>query len=57
MPKKQLYMTENDKLERQAGLESYLRMIVNRKDTRNSEPVIEFLNLNDFCPEILFNVP
>ena len=57
MPKKQLYMTEKDTLERQAGLESYLRMIVNRKDTRNSEPVIEFLNLNDFCPEILFNVP
>jgi len=30
---------------------------VNRKDTRNSLHVAEFLNLNNFCPEIMFNVP
>ena len=38
-------------------MELYLREVVNRKDTRNSEPVVEFLNLRDFCPEIMFNVP
>ena len=30
---------------------------MNRKDTRNSYPLIMFLNLQEFCPEIIFNVP
>ena len=56
-PGKKLFMTDKDKDERQNGLENYLKIIVNRKDTRNSQPVIEFLNINEFCPEIMFNVP
>ena len=50
-------MTEKDTEERQRSLEQYLKHLVNRKDTRNSLPMIEFLNLHEFCPEIMFNVP
>jgi len=35
-PGKKLFMTDKDKDERQNGLENYLKIIVNRKDTRNS---------------------
>ena len=55
--KKFLFMTERDTEERQRGLDLYLKTLVNRKDTRNSQPVIEFLKISDFCPEIMFNVP
>lgn len=50
-------MSESDKEERQRSLELYLKELVNRKDTRNSLPVVEFLNLHEFCPEIMYNVP
>lgn len=42
-PPKKLFMTERDTDERQRGLDLYLKTLVNRKDTRNSQPVIEFL--------------
>lgn len=57
LPSKKLFMSENEKEERQRGLESYLKELVNRKDTRNSLPVVEFLKLHEFCPEIMYNVP
>lgn len=56
-PGKKLFMTEKDTDERMRGLDIYLKTLVNRKDTRNSEPVIKFLKINEFCPEIMFNVP
>ena len=50
-------MTDADKDERQRALDYYLKTLVNRKDTRNSLPVIEFLKIHQFCPEIMYNVP
>ena len=50
-------MTEKDTEERQKGLEMYLKELINRKDTRNSLPIVQFLNLHEFCPEVMFNVP
>ena len=50
-------MSETEKEERQRGLELYLKTLANRKDTRNSLPVVEFLKLHEFCPEIMYNVP
>jgi len=57
LPRKKVFMNERDLEERQRGLENYLKDIVNRKDTRNSQPVVEFLNLHDVWPEIMYNVP
>jgi hypothetical protein len=50
-------MSSDAQEERQRGLEYYLKSLVNRKDTRNSRPVVEFLNLYKTCPEIMYNVP
>ena len=52
-----LLMNENDKNERQAQLEYFLRELVNRKETRNSIHLIDFLGLDKFCPEIIYSVP
>jgi len=57
LPRKKFYMSERDTDDRQRGLESYLKELVNRKDTRNSLPVVEFLNLHEVCPEVMYNVP
>lgn len=57
LPRKKFYMSERDIDERQRGLEAYLKEVVNRKDTRNSLPVVEFLNLHEVCPEVMYNVP
>lgn len=57
LPRKRVFMNERDTDERQRGLDLYLKELTNRKDTRNSQPVVEFLNLHEFCPEILYNVP
>ena len=50
-------MSERDTIDRQEKLELYLRTVINRKDTRNSRLVVDFLNLYSACPEILYNVP
>ena len=59
LPKKRvnLFMSPADVEDRQRGLEQYLRALINRKDTRNSQPVVDFLNLYQTCPEIMYNVP
>ena len=59
LPRKKvnLFMSSDAQEERQRGLEHYLRSLINRKDTRNSRPIIEFLNLYQTCPEIMFNMP
>jgi len=59
LPKKRVnvFMSEQNSNERQRGLDSYLRLLVNRKDTRNSRPIVDFLNLYQTCPEILYNIP
>ena len=56
-PKKLFLLSEDDKRERRYGLEQFIKALVNRKDTRNSLQVIKFLELQTFCPEIIFNVP
>lgn len=57
LPQKKLFLSSRDTAERQQGLEAYLKELINRKDTRNSLPITRFLNLDSFCPEIMFNVP
>ena len=59
LPKKRVnvFMSERDTIDRQEKLELYLRTVINRKDTRNSRLVVDFLNLYSACPEILYNVP
>mmetsp|Transcript_603 Transcript_603/g.798 ORF Transcript_603/g.798 Transcript_603/m.798 type:complete len:113 (+) Transcript_603:339-677(+) len=59
LPRKKvnLFMSPADQEERQRGLELYLKALVNRKDTRNSRALVEFLNLYETCPEIMYNVP
>ena len=59
LPRKRikLLMTDDNLFERQNGLQQYLRELVNRTDTRNSRHVVQFLNLHEFCPEIIYNVP
>lgn len=50
-------MSEVDKDKRASQLEDYLRILIRRSETRNSLSLIEFLDMNSFCPEIIFNVP
>ena len=59
LPRKKInaFMSSDAQEERQRGLEYYLKSLINRKDTRNSPPVVEFLNLYKTCPEIMYNVP
>ena len=52
-----IFFSDEDKRERRAGLELFIKALVNRKDTRNSVHLIKFLDLQNFCPEIIFNVP
>ena len=52
-----LFFNDDDKRERRYGLEQFIKTIVNRKDTRNSNALNKFLELSTFCPEITFNVP
>ena len=57
LPPKKYFMNDKDHDERQKMLEQYLRDIINRKETRNSKAVIEFLAIDKFCPEIIYSVP
>ena len=52
-----IFFSDEDKRERRYGLEQFIKALVNRKDTRNSIWLIKFLELETFCPEIIFNVP
>ena len=52
-----IFFNDEDKRERRHGLELFIKALVNRKDTRNSNAIIKFLELSTFCPEITFNVP
>ncbi len=56
-PKKKFnpFMSEKDLNLRQRQLENYLRELISRKDTRNSTELIQFLELNAFAPETLYN--
>ena len=57
-PKKMsLLFNDADKRERRFGLEQFIKTLVNRKDTRNSISIQKFLELENFCPEINFNIP
>ena len=38
-------------------LEQYIRTLIERKDTRNSQVLSKFLSLDTFAPEIIFNQP
>lgn len=42
---------------RRVELLSYIRELVERRDTRNAQEVIEFLELDEFAPEILISKP
>lgn len=47
----------NDLNVRQGGLEGYCRGLIERKDLRNSRQVKAFLDLEQFCPEIIYQTP
>ena len=59
LPSKKISLLFNDadKRERRYGLEQFIKALVNRKDTRNSIIIQKFLELENFCPEINFNIP
>jgi hypothetical protein len=50
-------MSDKDKKTRMLELENYLRELISRKDTRNCTELIEFLELERFAPETLYNQP
>ena len=52
-----IFFSDEDKRERRYGLEQFIKALVNRKDTRNSNALNKFLELSTFCPEIMFNIP
>jgi hypothetical protein len=56
-PPKRLLSSEEILNERQRSLEQYLKTLVERKDTRNSPAVRLFLQLEEFCPEVLLFTP
>jgi hypothetical protein len=57
LPPKMLWHSESDYEKRQIMLERYMILLVERKDTRNSDEVVSFLRLKDICPEVVFNQP
>ena len=40
--------------QRRKDLEIYMRALLQRKDTRHSLPVVKFLELDQFCPELIY---
>ena len=42
---------------RKQDLDTFLKDLIQRRDTRNSQEVIEFLELDEFAPEILIQKP
>ena len=42
---------------RRMELVNYLRVLVERRDTRNSQELVEFLDLDEFAPEMLISKP
>lgn len=55
LPQKGMILFKNhEQLERRKHeLDTYLKELIERRDTRNSQELIEFLDLDEFCPEIL----
>lgn len=43
--------------QRRKDLELYLRQLLNRMDTRHAKPFIQFLELDSYCPEMLYKLP
>ena len=51
-------ITDPDELQaRRLEIVNFLREIINRREIRNSQEVIEFLDLDDFAAEILIKKP
>jgi hypothetical protein len=48
---------EEELQERRRMLVSFLRQLINRRETRNSQELIEFLDLDDFAPDTLIKKP
>ncbi|TNV82742.1 hypothetical protein FGO68_gene9612 [Halteria grandinella] len=59
LPQKGMILFKNhEQLEkRKHELDTYLKKLIERRDTRNSQELIEFLDLDEFCPEILIQKP
>jgi len=43
--------------QRRKDLENYLRLLVESKETRHTQSVISFLELDEFCPEYIYTSP
>ena len=56
--RKKINLKDIDKMEeRREAVVTFLRELVDRREIRNSQEVIEFLDLDDFCPELLIKKP
>ncbi len=56
--RKKLNVKDAEKMEeRRESVVTFLRELVDRREIRNSQEVIEFLDLDDFCPELLIKKP
>ena len=57
LPPKVLLQSERNIEARRLQLEQYLRNLAMRKETLNSQLLIDFLDLQIYCPEILIRQP
>jgi hypothetical protein len=52
-----LFATEKNLEARRASLADYLQVLLSRKDTKHSQKLRAFLELDKFCPELMYAAP
>jgi hypothetical protein len=54
LPSKYIIQMDSNLEQRRKDLQVYMRTLVNRTEIRNSLPMIAFLELDQFCPEMIY---
>lgn len=57
LPNTILFATEKNLEARRASLADYLQVLLSRKDTKYSQKLRAFLELDTFCPELMYKAP
>lgn len=57
LPEAFLFATETNLKSRRASLTAYLNELLSRKDTKHSAKLRLFLELDKFCPELMYKAP
>ena len=57
LPSNVLFATEKKLEARRASLDDYLQVLMSRKDTKHSKKLRAFLELDKFCPELMYKAP